>query len=287
MFDVLPVVQAGAAFLGLVALLVVESAHPFFDLFRSGRERGLHLTRNLALGALNVALVALVFAGLWVGAAVWAEAHGVGLLNVLRDEAGLPVWAHAALAVFAFDAWTYAWHRMNHRVPLLWRFHRVHHADAEMDVTTASRFHLGELALSSALRVPLIVFVGAYAWELLLYETLMFAVVQFHHANVGLPPTVDRAMRTVIVTPAMHKVHHSRLQPETDSNYSSLFSWWDRVFRSFRLRERPEEIAFGLDAFDDPEHGTLGGLMRMPLAPVRPPKDNPAPPDPAMPEAAP
>ncbi|MDX1531724.1 MAG: sterol desaturase family protein [Rhodothermales bacterium] len=169
-----------------------------------------------------------------------------------------------------FDVWTYAWHRINHRVPFLWRFHRVHHADAEMDVTTASRFHVGELALSSALRIPLIVLVGVYAWELLLYETLMFAVVQFHHANVGLPARLDRALRAVIVTPAMHKVHHSRLQPETDSNYSSLFSWWDRLFRSFRLRERPEEIRFGLDAFDGEAHRTLGGLLRMPLAPVRP-----------------
>ncbi|MEP0548865.1 MAG: sterol desaturase family protein [Rhodothermales bacterium] len=277
---ILATVQAGVAFGGLVALLLVESAHPFFALFRDRRERGVHLLRNLALGLVNAAVVALVFAGLWVLAAAWADERGLGLLNVLRNTVGLPGWAHLIGAVLLFDVWTYTWHRLNHRVPFLWRFHRLHHADAEMDVTTASRFHVGELALSSALRIPLIVLIGAYAWELLVYETMMFAVVQFHHANVGLPPALDRALRAVIVTPAMHKVHHSRLQPETDSNYSSLFSWWDRLFQSFRLRERPEEIRFGLDAFDGAEHRTLGGLLRMPLAPVRPPdrKDDPAPP---------
>ena len=274
----LPEVQAGAAFAGLVLLLLVESAHPFFELFRDRAARGKHLLRNLALGLINTAVIAVGFAGLWVGAAGWAAAEGVGLLHVLADRAGLPLWAHVAGAVLLLDAWTYAWHRMNHRVPFLWRFHRVHHSDAEMDVTTASRFHVGELVLSSALRVPVIVLVGAHAWELVLYETLMFAVVQFHHANVGLPAGLDRALRAVIVTPNLHKVHHSRLQPETDSNYSALFSWWDRLFRSFRLRERPHEIAFGLDEFMDPEHETMAGLLKMPLGPVSP---NPVrPPDP-------
>lgn len=274
LLDLLQTTQIGAALAGLVVLLVVESLHPFFDLFRERKTRGVHLARNLALGLLNSLLIAVVFAGLWVAAAAWAEARGFGLLNVLKDDAGLPGWAHAVLAVLLLDAWTYAWHRMNHRVPFLWRFHRVHHADAQMDVTTASRFHVGEIALSSALRIPLIVLFGVYAWELVLYETLMFAVVQFHHANLALPPRLDRALRSVIVTPAMHKVHHSRWQPETDSNYSSLLSVWDRLFRSFRLRARLGDIELGLGDFDAPDDHTLGGLLRMPLRP------NPAPNEP-------
>ena len=270
LLDLLQTTQIGAALAGLVVLLIVESLHPFFDLFRARSERGKHFARNLALGLVNSLLVAVVFAGLWVAAAAWAEARGFGLLNVLA-ESGLPGWAHALGAVLLLDAWTYAWHRMNHRVPFLWRFHRVHHADAQMDVTTASRFHVGEIALSSALRVPLIVLLGVWAWELVLYETLMFAVVQFHHANVALPPRLDRALRLVIVTPAMHKVHHSRWQPETDSNYSAFLSVWDRLFQSFRLRARLEEIDLGLDDFDGPEDRTFAGLMRMPMRP------NPAP----------
>ncbi|PAP75102.1 sterol desaturase family protein [Rubrivirga marina] len=259
--------QAVAALAGLAALLLLESAHPFFELFRARRERSRHLVRNLVLGAINSVIVAVVFAGLWVAAAVWAEARGLGLLNAV----GLPPWAHALGAVLALDAWTYAWHRMNHRVPFLWRFHRVHHSDAQMDVTTASRFHTGEIVLSSLLRLPLIVALGVYAWELVLYETLMFAVVQFHHANVALPPRVEAVVNKVIVTPTMHKVHHSRWQPETDSNYSAMLSVWDRLFRSFRQRERPDEIRLGLDACDDDAFQSVAGMLRTPFAHATPP----------------
>ncbi len=256
--------QSMAAVAVLAALLLAETAHPFFDFFRDRqrlKDRGAHALRNLALGLANGALVALVFAGLWVVAADTASARGWGLLNLVE----LPTWLHVAGAVLLLDMWTYAWHRANHRIPFLWRFHRVHHSDAHMDVTTASRFHTGEIVLSSALRIPLLLLIGATAWELVLYETMMFAVVQFHHANIGLPPAVSRVLRAVIVTPEIHKVHHSRLQLETDSNYSALFSWWDRLFGSFRLRERPEDIEFGLNQF--PGEESVGSLLRMPLAP--------------------
>ena len=261
LLDVLQTTQAGAALVGLVALLLLEGAHPFVERFRERRDRGRHLARNLVLGALNSVLVAVVFAGLWVATAAWAEANGWGLLRF----AALPGWLHAALAVLALDAWTYAWHRMNHRVPFLWRFHRVHHSDAQMDVTTASRFHTGEIVLSSLLRVPVILTLGASAWHLVLYETLMFAVVQFHHANVALPPRVEAVANKLIVTPAMHKVHHSRWQPETDSNYSAMLSVWDRLFGSFRWRDDPHAVELGLDEFDDDRHQTVGGMLRTPF----------------------
>ena len=124
--DLLQTTQVGAALAGLIVLLRFEGAHPFFELFRKRAERGRHLARNLVLGAVNSVVVAVVFAALWVAAAAWAEADGWGLLRVLD----LPVWLHAVLAVLLLDVWTYAWHRMNHRLPFLWRFHRVHHSDA-------------------------------------------------------------------------------------------------------------------------------------------------------------
>ncbi len=124
--------------------------------------------------------------------------------------------------------------------------------------------------------LPLIALFGAHLWELVAYETAMFAVVQFHHANVGLPAALDRALRALIVTPAMHKVHHSQERAETDSNYSALFSWWDRVFRSFRLRTDPHAVQFGLDTTPDQR---LGGLLLMPFEP--PPPGKPRPHDPA------
>lgn len=268
--QLLSTVQGASALAVMAVLLAVETAHPFFAFWASGRTRTVHAARNLALGLVNAAVVAVVFAALWLAVAEWASAHGVGVLNVLRDRFGLPGWAHAALAVLFLDAWTYAWHRLNHRIPLLWRFHRVHHADAQMDVTTASRFHIGEIVLSSLLRLPLIAALGIYAWELVAYEALMFAVVQFHHANVALPPRIERLLRRVIVTPGMHKIHHSRVQMETDSNYASLFSVWDRLFRSFRERDDLDAIRLGLDDFDAPDDATVRGMLTMPL---RPPSD--------------
>ena len=264
LLDILQTTQAGAALVGLVVLLLLEGAHPFFELFRERRERGRHLVRNLVLGAVNSVLVAVVFAGLWVAAAELSEARQLGLLHQLDG----PLWVHALAAVLLLDAWTYMWHRMNHRIPFLWRFHRVHHSDAQMDVTTASRFHTGEIILSSLLRIPLIVALGITAWQLVLYETMMFAVVQFHHANIALPPRAERIVSAFIVTPAMHKVHHSRWQPETDSNYSAFLSVWDRLFRSFRRREVLHEVELGLSEFDDDDYQSVAGMLRTPLVEV-------------------
>lgn len=267
MFSGIESAQIIAAFVGLVIMLLWETAQPFFELFReSKRERGRHIVRNLAVGAINSVLIAVVFVGAWIVAAAWAEEHGLGLLNWVGEAAGLSAWVHALGAVLLLDAWTYVWHRLNHEIPFFWRFHRVHHADAQMDVTTASRFHVGEIFFSSLLRIPLIILFGVHVWELLLYETMMFAVVQFHHANIALPTRLDQALRLVIVTPGMHKVHHSRWQPETDSNYSAFLSIWDRLLGSFRIREDLAAIRLGLDEFDTEENTTFKGVMKMPLA---------------------
>lgn len=247
---------------GLALLLSWESLRPFFSFSRERSGRGRHIVRNLALGAVNSLAVTFVFVSLWIAAAEWAAAREFGVMNLLtRGSNNLGV-VHVVGAILLLDSWTYVWHRLNHKIPFLWRFHRVHHADREMDVSTAGRFHLGEIVMSSALRIPLIALFGVYAWELVLYETIMFAVVQFHHANVTVPARVDRALRMLIVTPYMHKVHHSRIRIETDSNYSSLFSFWDRIGRSFRIREDPEAIEFGIDG---PEGERLGELLKMPL----------------------
>lgn len=227
---------------GLGALLAWETAQPYFPLFRRTAERARHGVLNLALGALNAAVVALAFAAAWLAVTEWSAAHRFGLLNLLDLSAG----PRAALAVFLLDAWTYGWHRLNHRVPFFWRFHRWHHADRAMDVTTASRFHTGEIVLSSVFRVPVLALLGCSLGELALYELLLFAVVQFHHANLALPERLDRVLRLVIVTPTLHKVHHSVVRAESDANYSSLFSWWDRVFRTLRLVREPRKIVFGV-----------------------------------------
>jgi sterol desaturase/sphingolipid hydroxylase (fatty acid hydroxylase superfamily) len=250
----------------LALLLAWESLVPYFNYFAGNRsDRVRHGLKNLLLGGLNALVTGLGFVALWWTTAQWAETHGFGLLNWVA----LPGWARLAGALLLFDAWMYWWHRLNHRVPFLWRFHRTHHSDPKMDVTTANRFHIGEIAMSSVLRVPVIALLGLQLWELALYELAMFTVVQLHHANITLPASLDRILRSVIVTPFMHKVHHSRWQPETDSNYSSLFSIWDRSFRTFRLRDDPRTLCLGLDEFDAPEHQTLTGLLATPLKPVK------------------
>ena len=247
----------------LFLLLWWETLTPFLPLFQDGaRTRTRHGLRNMGIALLNSGMTALLFVGIWATTANWAAHNGFGLLNWTGAS---PLW-HALAAVLALDFWTYWWHRLNHRLPFLWRFHRAHHSDSQMDVTTASRFHIGEILFSNCLRVPLILLLGIHLWEVVLYEMALLAVIQFHHANIGLPQRVDQLLRCFIVTPAMHKVHHSRWQPETDSNYSSVLSVWDRIFRSFRLRHDPSTIQFGLDEFAKPEDQTLSGILKTPLA---------------------
>ncbi len=238
--------------------IVWETFRPFFPFFKnnSGR-RGSHLARNLGIALLNAVVIGLCFLPLWN----WAALPKTGLLNLVP----IPVWLHAVLAILLLDIWTYWWHRMNHRVSFLWRFHRMHHSDPWMDVTSARRFHPGEIIFSSLLRLPLIFILGIHLQELLLYGVLMGIVVDFHHANIALPERIDRWLRAWIVTPAMHKVHHSRIQIETDSNYTSLLSVWDRLFGSFRLRPDLSAIQIGLDDWSAPPFQTLQGLLATPF----------------------
>jgi sterol desaturase/sphingolipid hydroxylase (fatty acid hydroxylase superfamily) len=241
----------------LAVLWAIESVAPMF----LGRQRRLsHIATNLALAGLN-ALIGLGFAFAILGVTEWARAHSFGLLNL----APLPGWLHWLGAIVLFDCWQYWWHRFNHRVPFLWRFHAVHHADAEMDASSGVRFHTGEIVLSFLVRLAVLPLLGVTLPELLLYETLSLPVILFHHSNLRISEGADRWLRWLIVTPRMHYVHHSRWQPETDSNYTSLLSVWDRLFGSFRLRDKPSEISLGLDDYEEREWRRLPGLLAAPF----------------------
>ncbi len=246
----------------MMLLLVWESLAPFFPFFLGRwRDRGLHAGRNFLLGVLNSVVVSAFIATVWLWVSHWTATQHFGLFYWVK----LPGWANLLGAVLLLDVWMYKWHWMNHRFKFLWRFHRVHHTDARMDVTTASRFHLGEILFSSLLRVPLLVLSGIQLWQVVLYEAVLFAVVQFQHANVALPRWLDDPLRLLIVTPAMHKIHHSRVPRETDSNYASLFSFWDRIFGTFVWREDQAAIRLGLDDFDRPAQQSLMGMLKTPL----------------------
>ena len=256
----------------LTVLLLLEGTMPFY----LGREQRLrHGLRNGSLAALNGALGALL-APLLLGAIAFSEQHGIGLLNWLPLD-GLPFYGllgaglSVALAVLLFDLWMYAWHRANHEIPFLWRFHQVHHTDPAMDATTALRFHPGELLISSLLNPLVVVVLGMGLTQLILYKSVMLAIILFHHSNVYVPGRWETRLRALIVPPSMHRVHHSKIPGETNSNYGTVFSFWDRLFGSFRLRPELKKIVFGTGHYDEPGWQTLPRLLRLPLAPTRTP----------------
>lgn len=251
-----------AAF-GLLLLLALESWAPAV----SGRpQRFRHAARNLTLGLLNAAVAALLAAPLLAALSLWAERSGFGLLRMIQLS---PIAATIA-AILLFDGWMYLWHRANHELGWLWRFHRVHHSDPEMDATSAVRFHTGEIIISSALRLAVIPLLGISLGQLIVYEMLLLPVILLHHSNVRFPEKMDAILRLVIVTPALHRVHHSRLRCETDSNYGSVFSCWDRLAKTFRLRWEAQPVSFGLAEYDGAEWERLSGLLRMPFVTVAP-----------------
>lgn len=249
--EVRPLVLAVA----IAILWTVESLAPHFVAFsRDARARRVHGIRNAALGSTN-GLLGIALLGAMIAVSIrWAEARDFGLSGWLM----FPEWGKALAALVLFDAWMYWWHRINHTMRFLWRFHRMHHSDPPMDVSTALRFHPGEIVLSTAARLIVVALLGMELWHLALYELIAAPIVAFHHSNINLPRRV--------VTPWMHWVHHSRLVRETNSNYSSVLSMWDRIFGSYRFREDAEMICFGLDGFpDDRTHQSVGGMLRTPL----------------------
>jgi sterol desaturase/sphingolipid hydroxylase (fatty acid hydroxylase superfamily) len=250
----------------LSVLLVLEGSMPFY-LDRPRRLR--HGLRNGTLAALNGALGALL-APLLLGAIALAEQHSLGLRHWLPLDGALGVVLAVLLSVLLFDLWMYAWHRANHEIPFLWRFHQVHHTDPAMDATTALRFHPGELLISSLLNLVIVIALGLGMTELILYKSLMLPVILFHHSNLNLPGRWDARLRWLIVPPSMHRVHHSRIPRETNSNYGTVFSFWDRLFGSFRLRPDPEAIVFGTGHHDGPAWQRVPRLLRLPLSRPRP-----------------
>jgi sterol desaturase/sphingolipid hydroxylase (fatty acid hydroxylase superfamily) len=253
------VLKPAAAAVALAVLWFAEAVAPLVE----REERARHRAANLALAALNAVAGALLFAAATLWVTERARAAGFGLLHAWDG----PPLAETLAGLVLFDAWMYAWHRLNHAVPLLWRFHAVHHADAEMDATSGLRFHTGEIVLSSLARLAVLPLLGLSVGQVLLYEAVLLPVILFHHANVRLPPRADRLLRLVVVTPGMHWVHHSPLQPETDSNFASVLSVWDRLFGTYRRRAEGASVAVGLHGYETHEWRTLRGMLAAPFRP--------------------
>lgn len=255
-----PVIRIGC-FLGILTgmaaweLLAPRRRHEIPRLLRWGS--------NLGIVALNTVLVRLAFPLVVVGLALLAEERGWGLLNNLD----LPLWASIVLGVLALDLAVYLQHVMFHAVPLLWRLHRMHHADLEFDVTTGLRFHPVEILLSMGLKLGVVAALGPPAVAVLIFEVLLNATSMFNHGNVRLPRWLDRRLRWVVVTPDMHRVHHSIHPVETNSNFGFNLPWWDRVLGTYRDQPRDghETMTIGIELFRARHDLRLDQMLLQPL----------------------
>ena len=198
-----------------------------------------------------------------VGFALFAEARNWGLLH----QTSWPTWIEFLVAFLFLDLAIYLQHRLFHYVPVLWRLHRMHHADVDVDVTTGARFHPVEMLLSLGLKFIVIVILGAPALAVLLFEVGLNATSMFNHSNVRISQNVERFLRWFVVTPDMHRTHHSLLRRETDSNFGFNLPWWDKIFRTYRPQPEAgqESMTLGIDQFRDPKELRLDRMLTQPL----------------------
>jgi len=249
-------------FVGVFALVALgETRLPCRPLTIKKRVRWFN---NLSLVAINTLVTRLIFPAAAVGAAALAESKGWGVFHIVQ----LPIWASVVLSVVLLDLAIYLQHVMFHAVPLLWRLHRVHHTDLDYDVTTGARFHPIEILLSMAIKYAVIFLLGAPVVAVIIFEALLNATAMFNHGNLRLPKGLDAILRLVVVTPDMHRVHHSTAADETNSNFGFNLPWWDRLFGTYRAQPRDGHLGMtiGIDSYRDPSQvQRLPGILILPF----------------------
>ncbi|MCI5078165.1 sterol desaturase family protein [Oricola sp.] len=263
--------QFSEATIRLLAFLAIFFAMALYELWspRLEREemRGAWKSRrwftNLSIVILSSVALRIVFPAAAVGSAIWAEAQGLGLFRAI----GLPGAVAGVLAFVILDFAVWLEHVASHKFPILWRFHRMHHADNGFDVTTALRFHPVEIVLSMVWKAAIVVALGAPVIAVLVFEIVLNGSAMFNHSNIALPQPVDRVLRRLIVTPDMHRVHHSSTPRETDSNYGFNFAFWDRLFGTYVAQPKlgHEGMQIGLKEFRGPVSAGLLWALRLPF----------------------
>ena len=254
------------AFVGLLVLIGLAEVR--FPRRIPGASRLVRWSANLGVIVLSTALLRLVLPVAAVELSVLAAERGWGLLNTVA----LPAWAAVLLAVLVLDLAIYLQHVMFHAVPLLWRLHRMHHTDVDFDVTTGVRFHPFEIVLSMGLKLTVVAALGPPPLAVLLFEVLLMGTALFNHGNLRLPLGLDRVLRLLVVTPDMHRVHHSVLPRETNSNFGFNLPWWDRLCGTYRAQPQHGHtgMTIGLTTFREPRELYLHRLLLQPfLAPPR------------------
>lgn len=240
-----------------VLLLVLERLRPLRLQLHSLAE----VVLNLAVSGLAFAAAAVVVRPSILASLQWSTREHFGLVHLVP----LPEPLRAVLAFLCMDLAFYYWHRLNHQIPVLWRFHNVHHIDPTLGVSTSFRFHFGEVALSAVFRVVQVTLIGLDFGVYAAYELVFQANTLFHHSDVRLPIRLERLLNRVLVTPRMHGIHHSQVREENMSNFSVVVSWWDRLHRTLRLNIPQSRIAVGVPGYSLPEDNRFLRLLALPF----------------------
>lgn len=245
-----------------VILFILETK---FQLRKRVMSRWKRIFINFIVSMPSFALLRLVFIPLMVWLAYQNQQWHFGL-NYLYDA---PFWVKFAIAFILLDYSNYLWHIVLHKLPFMWRFHLVHHTDLDLDVTTAFRFHFGELIGSVFFRGAAVLLIGASPLMVLIFEIVFEAATQFHHTNMKLPFKVEKTLNLLFVTPRMHGIHHSMVKRETDSNFSTIFSFWDRIHKTVRLNVPQNQIVTGVPVYANENELTILNLLKLPFTKIR------------------
>jgi sterol desaturase/sphingolipid hydroxylase (fatty acid hydroxylase superfamily) len=255
----------GRAFVmgAFVAMVIFERRRPL----RSQNEPKLrHDSRNLLVAGAGAFAISFLEKPVAESLSQLVTKKRLGLTGLIRS----PLVIETAIAIALLDYTLYAWHILTHKVPLLWRFHLVHHVDLDMDVTTALRFHFGELALSVPWRAAQVAVIGVSPLALSIWQTLLLISIMFHHSNIRLPLSIERVLSRLVVTPRLHGIHHSINKEETDSNWSSGLTMWDRLHGTLKQFDADENVTVGVPAYRNPEELTTQKILVMPFFEERP-----------------
>jgi sterol desaturase/sphingolipid hydroxylase (fatty acid hydroxylase superfamily) len=248
---------------GIIFFLILEFLVPYRSNSVSKVKRWIN---NLGITIFNSIVINLVFSAAIVGTASYAQTNKLGVLNMVEA----PVWLKILFTVVFMDFILYVWHFLNHEMPLLWRFHRMHHSDLNMDVSTATRFHIGELAISAVIKISLIFFLGASPMGVLIFESAVVLCAQFHHSSLKVPKWFETVFWIFFVPPSMHRIHHSVVIKERDTNYGTIFSLWDRFLGTLLADVDQAGIRIGVGAYRKPEKLNFHQLLAMPFTrPIR------------------
>ncbi|WP_309640560.1 sterol desaturase family protein [Flavobacterium sp.] len=250
---------------GITIFWLIENAFPLFQFsYKKWNHAGINLFFTLTTIVIN-----FVLAFILLKTANWATQNHFGILQWLPE---MNIGLYAIVGLLLLDLiGAYLVHWIEHKVPVLWRFHLIHHTDTWIDTTSANRHHPGESIIRFAFTTLGVLVVGSPMWLVFLYQTLSIVFTQFNHANMSLPKKLDTLLSYIVVSPDMHKVHHHYVLPYTDSNYGNIFSVWDRLFGTFMTLSK-KDIVYGIDTHPKPEeHNSISNLLRVPFQPKRKP----------------